>query len=315
MSFQVIVNTQEQHPIITLKNGDTTSADIYAFGGFVNAFTITTASGLLNVIDGFASVVDVIENVTNGFKSSFLSPFTCRMNKGEFAFAGANYKIEKFYLPPHAIHGLLFDAVYDIIDTNSNNNEASVTLQHTYLATDKGYPFTFTVQHLWSLKANNELAVTTTVHHTNTGAIPYSQGWHPYFTLGSTVDNYTLQFNSNTMLEFDSTLLPTGNNIARNEFAGGASLNGVFLDNCFKLDVTAYQPKCVLSYNDISVTIVPDSSYPFLQVYTPDHRQSIAIENLSGAPDCFNNGIGLILIEPNASSIFTTSYFVSATNL
>ncbi|MDI9364539.1 MAG: aldose 1-epimerase [Flavobacterium sp.] len=313
MPFEVSINTQQQHPIITLKNGST-SAEIYAFGGFVNAFTITTASGLLNVIDGFTSVEDAIANATNGFKSSFLSPFTCRMNRGEFAFAGTNYKIEKFYLPPHAIHGLLFDAAYNIINTNCSNNEASVTLQHTYLATDNGYPFTFAVQHRWALKANNALSVTTTVHHTNTSAIPYAQGWHPYFTLGSTVDNYTLQFDSQTMLEFDGTLLPTGNTITRSEFAVGTSLNGVFLDNCFQLDATANQPKCVLSYNGVSITIVPDSSYPFLQVYTPNYRHSIAIENLSGAPDCFNNGIGLRLLKPNASSIFTTSYFVSANN-
>jgi len=314
MSFEVSINAQQQHPIITLKN-DNTTADIYAFGGFVNAFILQTANGLLNVIDGFTSVEDAIANATNGFKSSFLSPFTCRMNKGEYAFAGGNYKIEKFYLPPHAIHGLLFDAVYDIIETNSSNVEASVTLQHTYLATDKGYPFTFTVQHVWVLRANNELSVTTTVHHTNTTAIPYAQGWHPYFTLGGTVDNYTLQFDSNAMLEFDNTLIPTGNDIARTEFAAGASLNGVFVDNCFKLNTETQQPKCVLSYNGVSVTIVPDSSYPFLQVYTPNHRQSIAIENLSGAPDCFNNGIGLCLIEPNVSIIFTTSYFVTATHI
>jgi len=313
MSFEVSIDTRQQHPIITLKNGNT-SSEIYAFGGFVNAFSVQTDNGLLNVIDGFNSVEDAIANATNGFKSSFLSPFTCRMHKGEFTFADANYKIEKFYLPPHAIHGLLFDAVYDIVDTLSNDSEASVTLQHTYLATDSGYPFTFTVQHVWALKAKNELSVTTTVHHTNTSVIPYAQGWHPYFTLGNTIDNYTLQFDSNTMLEFDSTLLPTGNDVARNEFALGTSLNGVFLDNCFKLDATGNQPKCVLSYNGVSITIVPDGSYPFLQVYTPNHRQSIAIENLSGAPDCFNNGIGLRLIEPNASCIFTTSYFVSATN-
>lgn len=315
MRFQVSINTEQEHPIITLKNDDNTSTDIYAFGGFVNAFNVNTPSGLLNVIDGFNSVEDAIHNASNGFKSSFLSPFTCRMNKGEFAFTSSNYKIEKFYLPPHAIHGLLFDAVYEIITTNSSKDEASVTLQHTYLATDKGYPFTFTVQHIWTLKANNHLSVTTTLHHTNTVTIPYAQGWHPYFKLGTSIDNCTLQFDSNTMLEFDDTLLPTGKDIERTEFANGASLNGVFLDNCFKLSQQIHQPKCLLSYNDLQLTIVPDSSYPYLQLYTPDHRQSIAIENLSGAPDCFNNGIGLRLIEPNTSSIFTTSYFVSATNV
>jgi aldose 1-epimerase len=237
------------------------------------------------------------------------------MNKGEFTHAATDYKIEHFYLEPHAIHGLLFDAVYKIVATNSNSTEASVTLQHDYKGTDKGYPFTFSVTHYWVLKANNELSVTTTLTHSNASAIPYAQGWHPYFNLGATVDNYTLEFDSNTMLEFDNTLLPTGKYITRDEFANGASLNGVSLDNCFELSKTINQPKCMLSYDGITVTIVPDKSYPYLQVYTPDNRQSIAIENLSGAPDCFNNGIGLQLIEPNTSSIFTTSYFVSVTNV
>ncbi|MFC4233103.1 aldose 1-epimerase [Parasediminibacterium paludis] len=314
MHFEVTINNQQQHPIITLKN-KSTSAEIYAFGGLVNAFTVATRNGLHNIIDGFNSVEDAITNITNGFKSSFLSPFTCRMNNGAFKHANTGYKIEKFFLQPHAIHGVLFDAVYDIIDTNSHQNEASVTLEHTYWGTDKGYPFTFTVQHIWALKPNNELCVTTTVRHTNNTAIPYAQGWHPYFTLGGNVDNYTLQLDSHTMLEFDSSLLPTGKNIVNNDYAMDASLNGVILDNCFELDAHINPPKCVLSHNGLSVTIVPDSSYPYFQVYTPDHRQSIALENLSGAPDCFNNGIGLKLIEPNTSSIFTTSYFVSATNL
>lgn len=315
MSFEVIINTLQKHPIIILKNGNHSSAEIYAFGGFVNAINVTTTNGLLNVIDGFTSVEDVISNASNGFKSSFLSPFTCRMNKGEFAYADANYKIEHFYLEPHAIHGLLFDAVYEIIATNSNDTEASVSLKHDYKGNDKGYPFAFSIQHKWVLKTNNEVSVTTTLIHNNTVAIPYAQGWHPYFNLGSTVDNYTLQFDSNIMLEFDDTLLPTGKYIIRHEFVNEASLHGVFLDNCFELSKAINQPKSVLTYNGISVTIVADNSYPYLQVYTPDHRQSIAIENLSGAPDCFNNGIGLRLIEPNTSTIFTTSYFVSVTNV
>ncbi len=315
MSFQVTINLQQKHPIITLKNGNNCSAEIYAFGGFVNALTINTNNGLLNVIDGFVSVEDAITNATNGFKSSFLSPFTCRMNKGEFALADTYYKIEKFYLETHAIHGLLFDALYEIVATNNNDNEASVTLQHHYNGNDKGYPFAFTIIHQWVLKTNNELSVTTTLTHTNASTIPYAQGWHPYFKLGNTVDHYTLQFDSNSMLEFDDTLLPTGKYISKNEFTNGTSLNGVFLDNCFELSKTTNQPKCVLSYNSVSVTIVPDNSYLYLQVYTPNDRQSIAIENLSGAPDCFNNGIGLRLIEPNTSAIFTTSYFVSATNV
>jgi aldose 1-epimerase len=47
-----------------------------------------------------------------------------------------------------------------------------------------------------------------------------------------------------------------------------------------------------------------------LQIFTPDSRQSIAIENLSGAPDCFNNGMGLVLLAPNSSKTFSVIYQV-----
>jgi aldose 1-epimerase len=59
------------------------------------------------------------------------------------------------------------------------------------------------------------------------------------------------------------------------------------------------------------VEIRPESSYPYLQLYTPPHRESIAIENLSAAPDAFNNGMGLINLEPGASATFKTAYTIS----
>lgn len=312
MAFELVINRNEQYPVITLKNlNNGSSAIIYAFGGIVNVFTVALNDGLLNIIDGFSSVNDAVENVTNGFKGSFLSPFTCRMNKGEFRFNSSDYKINKFYLQAHAIHGILYDAAYNIIATEANDDEASVTLTYQYKGDDKGYPFAFNITHQWVLKPNNHLSVITTLQHSNEQAIPYAQGWHPYFTLGGLVDEYWLQFDSNTMLEFDESLLPTCNRITTHQFENGCLLNGLFLDNCFALNTSTSQSSCKITYKNICLTIMPDASYPYLQVYTPPHRKSIAIENLSGAPDCFNNGIGLSQIEPHISTIFTTSYFVS----
>jgi aldose 1-epimerase len=61
----------------------------------------------------------------------------------------------------------------------------------------------------------------------------------------------------------------------------------------------------------LQLVIEPDNSYPVLQVYIPAHRKSIAIENLSGAPDNFNNGIHLVMLEPEQSKTFYTSYTVN----
>jgi aldose 1-epimerase len=62
---------------------------------------------------------------------------------------------------------------------------------------------------------------------------------------------------------------------------------------------------------NIQVEIHTDESYPYLQIYTPPHRKSIAIENLSSAPDSFNNELGFKTLMPGESTIFTTAYKIS----
>jgi aldose 1-epimerase len=90
-------------------------------------------------------------------------------------------------------------------------------------------------------------------------------------------------------------------------------MEGVFLDNCFLLDQhSAMQQQCTLKNEKLTLIIAPDKHYPYLQIYTPPHRKSIAIENLTSAPDSFNNGIGLLIIEPNHTLEFSTTYILAA---
>lgn len=312
MPYKVTIDQSQIHPIITLINRDSNcSAEIFAFGGLLNKFSIPVNGAITNVIDGFSSAEDAVKNITNGFKSARLSPFTCRMNKGQYHFNEQGYTIEKFYLPPHAIHGITYDAVYEVKDVYEDDKHASVTLHYRYNATDKGYPFSYDVTLKWKLEADNKISVRAAVYHGNKNTIPYAEGWHPYFNLGTSVNECTLQFDSDTMLEFDDTLLPTGKKIKDDRFVTGKLLGDTFLDNCFELNQSSH-PKCVLSNSQIQLTILPEASYPYLQIYTPPHRESIAIENLSGAPDAFNNGIGLKLLEPNHTYTFTTAYQLKA---
>jgi aldose 1-epimerase len=58
----------------------------------------------------------------------------------------------------------------------------------------------------------------------------------------------------------------------------------------------------------VQVEIHPSASYPYLQIFTPEHRKSIAIENLSAAPDAFNNGMGLKVLEPDEAADFSTTF-------
>jgi len=309
MSFEVFVDHRQNSPVITLKDHQNqTTAEIYAFGGILNAFSLNIDEKNQNLVAGFESVSDAKENITNGFKSAKLSPFVCRMGFGKYNWEEEPFQIEKWFLGKHAIHGIIYDAVYQIQTTKADENSASVELYYSYPGNEKGYPFPYLIQLLWKLEKGNKLSVTTTITNASVVAIPISDGWHPYFTLGDSVNNYNLQIDTTQQVEFDTDLIPTGKLIKDERFIKGQLLNGLFLDNCFLLDKTIKHPKCVLSNKKIQLIIEPTINYPYMQFYTPDDREKIAIENLSSAPDAFNNKMGLHKLEPQDTINFSTSY-------
>jgi aldose 1-epimerase len=130
--------------------------------------------------------------------------------------------------------------------------------------------------------------------------------------LGATINELSFAMNCNGMLEFSERLLPTGNILPCQQFQQLEKIGDTVLDNCFLLNDTV-QPACVLKNNvtGMQLTIQPGEAYPYLQVYTPPHRKSIAIENLSSAPDAYNNKIGLAILAPQQEKKFSTGYIVT----
>lgn len=306
MSFTVQIDSNV-FPVITLMNKEEkTAAEIYAFGALLNAFKVDES---INIIDAFSSPADAINNITNGFKSAKLSPYVCRIKNGEYSFNDHDYKIGKFYLKEEAIHGLLFDAIFEITDSGTTGDEAFVVLNYTYSKEDKGYPFSYSCSVKYSLSNNNCLSITTTIKNNSDVEIPVCDGWHPYFTLGGYIDELVFEMNADKMLEFNDRLVPTGNVTSYEKFNQQEIFGDTFLDNCFVLNDTI-KPACILKNikTGLQLSVQADAAYPYLQLYTPPHRTSIAIENLSAAPDAFNNKIGLKILQPSAEITFKTSY-------
>lgn len=293
------------------ETSNTVAEILPACGAILHAFIAENKGERVNVIDSYKSAEDFEENVTSkGFLGSKLSPFVCRLNKGSYHFGDKDYKIEKFYMGQSAIHGILYDENFIVTGTIANELHASVTMKYEYRAEDAGYPFNYDCIVTWQLEKDNKLTVTTECINKDEGLIPIQDGWHPYFTLGDSIDNLQLEFQSKEMVEFDEELLPTNNLIPYHNFNSLKKIGSTFFDNCFKLAEADCQPLCVLRNpkTGIEVEIHPDPSYPYLQIYTPPHRRNIAIENLSGTPDAFNNGMGVITLEPGESALFKTAY-------
>ena len=306
MTFSFYSDESDVFPVFRLLNDETqTEAVVYSFGGLLNAFIVNGQ----NVVDGYSSCRDAKENITNGFKSCKLSPFVCRIPDAKYIFNEREYITGKFFLGKEAIHGLIYDALFEVTDSGANEDGAFVSMQYEYTKKEEGFPFSYQCSITYKLQKENRLSVVTEITNNSNDQMPLSDGWHPYFTLGNLVNDLQLHLNTNKMLEFDDRLVPTGKILSFNKFQQPELFGDTFLDNCFILS-DHNNPACILKNKTLQLSILPDESYPYLQIYTPPHRKSIAIENLSGAPNAFNNNIGLIVLQPGETKKFSTSFQV-----
>lgn len=285
-----------------------------AAGAIMNGFWVETRQGRTNVINGYHGIADFRLNRHNGFKSAKMSPYACRVTDATYQWNGKTYQLDKFILDGAAIHGFLYDAVFDIIDIQSGEAWAMVEMKYSYDGTYAGYPFPYNCTVRYHLSTNSTLCITTHIsNHAGNCSIPVVDGWHPYFTIGNRVNDWFLEIASDQMMEYDERLVPTGKYIKRDDFFPGRTIGEMELDNGFLLR-EHISPLCRLQNPEtgLSVEFVSAKNYPFLQLYIPNNRKSIAIENLSGAPDAFNNGIGLITLEPEGKIDFEVQMRVRA---
>ena len=296
----------KQVQLIDQQNG--TVIELQCKGGLLNHWMVKNGGQSQAVILGNSGIEDF---EMNGFRSGKMGPFSCRVDGGKYQIGHQTYIFNKFYLGPHAIHGLIYDAEFTILSTKINAQSAEVLFSFAYKGTDPGYPFPFDIQLQWTLYTDNLIGIKTTIVNQSNNTIPYMDGWHPYFTLGGQVDDYLLEFKSNAKLEMRDDMIPSGIIRQENNFEKGKKIGNTHLDDCFILD--PIKNKIKISYAGNSITVIPIQNYPYLQLYTPGDRKSIAIENLSGAPDCFNNKMGLQLLEPQGQICFETRYHFETT--
>lgn len=285
-----------------------------AYGALLHAFEIPLAGTAFNVIDNYAGREEAAQGSTTFYKSARLSPFVCRIAGGKYRFEDHEFEFSRKFMDGSAIHGLLANKPFNLLQQFADDQSASVSFRYHYQREDDGYPFDYICEVRYTLHPNRVLQVQTSLLNLDDHSIPIADGWHPYFTLGGTINDYELQFSSHTMLEFNDQLIPTGRLLEEPSFWQPALLKDRQLDNCFLLEVQeGTVPCCVLRnpQNGLTLTFYSNASYPYLQIYTPGHRKSIAIENLSGAPDCFNNGMGLTLLAPRHTATFNVWYQLS----
>jgi aldose 1-epimerase len=282
------------------------------FGALLHSFVVNREEGPLNIIDNYKTPAELAQFLTLSYKGCKLSPFACRIPAGKYKIDGTEYELSQKFKDGSAIHGLLFNKPFQVTNEFVDDTMASLSLRYHYKKDDPGFPFEYICEIRYILQPGNVLQIETTITNLDDESIPVVDGWHPYFHLGNVVDDYIIQFSSSSMLEFDDNLVPTGNIVEEPSFQTAHRLGDRTIDNCYILDLQQGLPCCIVynPNNKLTLSFFASNGYPYLQIFTPDHRQSIAIENLSGAPNSFNNGIGLIELLPRRSETFNVWYRV-----
>lgn len=227
-------------------------------------------------------------------KGDFLAPFPNRVCDGKYTFQGTQYQLEQNeQARGHALHGFLMKKQCDLISSEQTDEYSRSVFSTTIHSTEfKGYPFDVEITLSFTLK---EAELTIEMGGTNKGRTdaPFGMGWHPYLTAGKRIDECGLLIPAESTLETDDTkeLIPTGKHLP-NSFGTFMRPIGTYtFDTCFvDLDGTAVR------FEDRELFF--DESMKYLQIYTPEERNSIAVEPMTCAPDAFNNGFGLITLVP-----------------
>lgn len=313
MIFTIDRNEENGFSVIRLTdhyNGSTVAV-LPQHGALLHEFSSTVNGVSHNYIDNYANAEALKAQIGVSYKGTKLSPFPCRIKDGKYEFGGRDYEFANKFLDGSAIHGLLYNRQFELSESFVTESNATITLSYLYNGDDPGYPFKYNCAITYTLNRNNKLSVQTVVKNLDDATIPIADGWHPYFTLGGKTDDWTLKFPSSRILNFTDQLVPSGNISKDERFLSPKLMQGISLDNCFLLDDrTGEQPVCELANpsNKKWIRFYADEQYPYLQIYTPPDRNSIAIENLSAAPDSFNNRMGLTILKAAESITFKLHY-------
>lgn len=262
-------------------------------------------AGGIPILDGYGR-----EQEDDGSRGDLLLPWPNRIANAEYHFAGREYRVK--VTEPRtgsAIHGLTRTKPWRVVDAS----DATVTLALD-LPPDAGYPFSLGMSVMYALSESG-LAVRVTATNRGEVACPFGAGAHPYVRIAGDglIDEALLHLPADATLEADERGIPTGAerpvdntgfDFRNSRMIGRAVLDTAFTqlradkDGIVRIALTTADGRG-------GAGVWMDSSHQYAMIYTGDtlrdpsrRRRGLAIEPMTCAPDAFNSGAGLIVLQP-----------------
>lgn len=251
---------------------------------------------------------DQLKSNDEMFNNAKLFPFANRIRKGRYSFNDKVFELPVNYVEEeNSCHGFLYNSTFEIISKNIFNDYAEIIFGFTPKIKYEGYPFCFDMKITHKLNTSGEIETTTELFNSSQTEILFSDGWHPYYSLDETADNYSVTFNAKEKLELDDHNIPNGKVIHINGSTHhNISLKNKKLDDLFRFSGSnkANIIKIVPVNSDHIIKIWHESGqnkYNYLVLYIPPDRKSIAVEPMTSSIDAFNNKEGIIILKPGES--------------
>jgi aldose 1-epimerase len=234
-----------------------------------------------------------------------LFPFPGRLRDGRFTFDGKTYQLPLTDgTKQHAIHGFTPRNRWRMVEANSGADHAAVAGEFC-LSKDLPemlgcWPSDFSLQVTYKLFADR-LRVESRVQNVGAGRLPFGLGFHGYFQLPDANDtdigNSVLQANVTERWETENNL-PTGRKKelpAELDFRAPRAIGSAAIDTVFT-GLTAPAAGGGLfelarlehPHSGSRIRVLADACFRDLVLFTPVHRNAIAIEPYTCSADAAN---------------------------
>ena len=254
------------------------------------------------MLDGYTTAAELIDNKWS--KNIILLPYPNRLRDGRYKHGGKNYQFDLTNpATQNSIHGFGYNApmVVDMVWKNAKETGIKCSWQHD--GKHDAYPFRFTAEIKMILRGP-KFEMSMTFKNDSEVDIPVGLGWHPYFKMSEKSDDSSLKIPDCQLIDIDDRMLPTGKKTPFKGFKRLTPIKNKTLDNGFLIENQTQNAETVLASAHGKLTFWQETGakkWNFLQVFTPPHRQSVAIEPMTCNIDAFNNGDGLVMLKPSES--------------
>ncbi len=245
------------------------------------------------------------------YRGKVLMPWPNRLRGGRYSFGGREYATA--LTEPerdNAMHGLVTWVNWRVAERTANR----VALAYR-LHAQPGYPFVLDLGAEYAL-TDGGLEVTLSAANVGATPAPFGTGLHPYLALaGQSADDAELRVPARSRLSVDDRAIPTGKALpvegTEYDFRTMRKIGATSVDTTFtdvERDADGLARVALAFATDggrRELTVWMDGAYSYIQAYTGDEdpdpqrrRRSIAAEPMTCAPDAFNSGAGLLVLEP-----------------